>query len=125
MYSAKLNDVFGRKEFLLHFQTFVNARQRLPKEPLELYAAEITRLVLEAFPNYVRPAIAMEHFRRFVAGLDPVIQAKCHEHGAATLEEALDTACKWERAQDALKLLPPALSLVSTPHLIVCSCTQA
>ena len=35
--AAKLNDVFGRKEFLLHFQTFVNARQRLPKEPLEVH----------------------------------------------------------------------------------------
>lgn len=105
--TAKLNDVFGRKEFLLHFQTFVNARQRLPKESLEVYAAEITRLVLEAFPDYGKPAIAMERFRRFVAGLDPILQAKCHEHGATTLEDALAVACKWERAQEALKLLPP------------------
>lgn len=55
---------------MIHFQTFVNARQRLPKEPLEVYAAEITRLVLETFPNYGTPAIAMTRFRRFVAGLD-------------------------------------------------------
>lgn len=82
--AAKLNDVFGRREFLLHFQTFVNAQQRLPKEPLEVYAAEVTRLVLQAFPSYGAPAIAMEHFRRFIAGLDPVLQAKCHEHGAHT-----------------------------------------
>lgn len=108
--ATKLNEVFGRKEFLLHFQTFVNARQRLPKEPLEVYAAEITRLVLEAFPNYGKPAITMERFRRFVAGLDPILQAKCHEHGAATLEDALAVACKWERAQEALKLLPPPAS---------------
>lgn len=27
--AAKLNKVFGRKQFLLHFQTFVNARQQL------------------------------------------------------------------------------------------------
>lgn len=106
-WAAKLNNVFGRKEFLLHFQTFVNARQRLPKEPLEVYAAEVTRLVLEAFPNYGAPAITMEHFRRFIAGLDPVLQAKCHEHGATTLEEALAVACKWEQAQEALRLLPP------------------
>lgn len=78
--AAKLNDVFGRKEFL-------------PEEPLEVYAAEVTRLVLEAFPNYGAPAIAMECFRRFIAGLDPVLQAKCHEHGATTLEEALAVAC--------------------------------
>lgn len=49
----------------------------------------------------------MERFRRFVAGLDPILQAKCHEHDAATLEDALAVACKWERAQEALKLLSP------------------
>ncbi len=108
---AALNDVFGRKQFLLHFQTFVNARPRMPKEPLEVFAAEITRLVLEAFPNYEQSAIAMERFRRFVAGLDPVIQAKCHEHGATSIEEALAIACKWERAQEVLRLAPlPPLS---------------
>lgn len=86
----------------------------MPKEPLEVYAAEITRLVQEAFPNYGRPAIAMERFRRFVAGLDPILQAKCHEHGAATLKDALGGACKWERAQEALKLLPPPASPYAT-----------
>ncbi len=108
---AALNYVFGRKQFLLHFQTFVNARPRMPKEPLEVFAAEITRLVLEACPNYGQSAIAMERFRRFVAGLDPVIQAKCHEHGATSLEEALAIACKWERVQEVLRLAPlPPLS---------------
>lgn len=117
--AAKLNEVFGRKQFLLHFQTFVNARQRLPKEPLEVYAAEITRLVIEAFPEYGKPAIAMERFRRFVAGLDPILQSKCHEHGAATLEDALAVACKWERAQEALKLLPPpVIAPALTPSAI-------
>ncbi len=78
---------------------------------MEVFAAEITRLVLEAFPNYGQSAIAMERFRRFVAGLDPVIQAKCHEHGATSLEEALAIACKWERAQEVLRLAPlPPLS---------------
>lgn len=62
---AKLSDVFGRKEFLLHFQTFVNARQRLPKEPLEVFAAENTRLVLEAFPSYGEAAIARGASRIF------------------------------------------------------------
>lgn len=41
---AKLNYVLGRKLFLLHFQTFVNARQRLPKEPLEVLRLEVTQL---------------------------------------------------------------------------------
>ncbi len=48
---------------------------------------------------------------RFVAGFDPVIQAKCNEHGATSLEEALAIACKWERAQEVLRLAPlPPLS---------------
>ncbi|KAL1256584.1 hypothetical protein QQF64_012129 [Cirrhinus molitorella] len=104
---AALNDVFGRKTFLLHFQSFVNARPRMPKEHLEVFAAEITRLDLEAFPKYGETAIAMERFRRFVAALDPVLQAKCHKHGATSLEEALAIACKWERAQEVLRLAPP------------------
>ena len=112
--TARQNDVFGRKEFLLHFQTFVNARQRLPREPLDVFAAEITRLVLEEFPNYGVAAIAMERFRRFVTGLDPALGAKYHEHGSTTLEEALAVACKWERAQEALKLLSPPVSSNAT-----------
>ena len=39
----------------------------------------MTRLVLEALPNYGTPAIATERFRRCVASLDPILQAKCHE----------------------------------------------
>ena len=34
----------------------------MSKELLEVFAAEITQLVLEAFPNYGEPATAMEHF---------------------------------------------------------------
>ena len=49
---------------------------------LEFFAAEITRLVLEAFPNYGDAAMAMERFRGFVAGVDPALGVKCHEHGA-------------------------------------------
>lgn len=83
-----------------------------------LFAAEITRLVLEAFPygDYGEAAIAMERFRRFVAGLDPTLQSKCHEHGASTLEEALAVACKCECAQEALKPLPPPSPVSTTLH---------
>lgn len=122
---SRLTDVFGGKQFLQHFQTFVNARQRLPKEPLEVFAAEITRLVFEAFPGYGQPAIAMERFRRFVAGLDPVLQVKCHEHGATTLEEALAVACKCERAQEALRLAQPQCVGVLPPASCSSSSQQA
>lgn len=58
--TAKFIDVFGRKQFLLHFKMFVNVTQCLPKELLEVYAAEIKRLVQEEFPNNAVPALTME-----------------------------------------------------------------
>lgn len=51
----------------------------------------------------------------FVAGLDLTLQAKCHEHGATKLEEALAITGKWERAQEALKLSAPAGPQSLTP----------
>lgn len=46
----------GRKSLapgtLPFFQTFVNARPRKPGESLDVYSADITCLVLEAFPDY-------------------------------------------------------------------------
>lgn len=42
------------------------------------------------FRTYDIPAITIESsFRRFVFGLDPIIQPKCHQHGAATMEVVL------------------------------------
>jgi len=49
---ASLTTVFGRTTFLATFQTFLNARPRKPQEPLEVYGAELTNLVIEAFPQY-------------------------------------------------------------------------
>lgn len=70
----KLRDVFGPKYSVPFFQTHINARPRKPGESLDVYSADITRLVLEAFPNYDRNAMEGEKFRRFVAGLDPALQ---------------------------------------------------
>ena len=83
----KLKDVFGPKYSLSFFQTHVNARPRKPGESLDVYSADITRLVLEA--NYDHNALEGEKFRRFVAGLDPNLQSKIHEMGA----EVLKTPC--------------------------------
>lgn len=68
------------------------------------------RLVLVVFPKYGAPAIAMELFRRFLAGMDPVLYAQCHEHGATLLVEALAVSCRWEQAQEALRFFPHLLS---------------
>ncbi|KAK7909592.1 hypothetical protein WMY93_014276 [Mugilogobius chulae] len=100
----KLEKVFGPKYSLPFFQTHVNARPRQPGESLDVYSADITRLVLEAFPKYDRHALEGEKFRRFVAGLDPALQAKIHEQGAEDIEGALRIASRCERARVALQL---------------------
>lgn len=106
-YSAvkdKMKEVFAQKQYIPFFQTYVNARPRKPNESLEVYGADITRLVFEAFPNYDNNAQKGETFRRFVAGLDPTLQSKIHEMGAGNLEEALTIASRCERAREALTL---------------------
>ena len=100
----KLRDVFGPKYSLPFFQTNVNARPCKPGESLDVYSADITRLVLEAFPSYDHNAIEGEKFRRFVAGLDPALQSKIHEMGADNLDDALLIASRCERARAALQL---------------------
>ncbi len=105
---ASLTTVFGRTTFLATFQTFLNARPRKPQEPLEVYAAELTNLVTEAFPQYDAAARNCEIFRRFVTGLDPSLQLKIHEHGAVTLDNALKVATQCERAQLAISVANPS-----------------
>lgn len=107
----KLREGFGPKYSLPFFQTHVNARPRKPGESLDVYSADITRLVLKAFPNYDHNALEGEKFRRFVAGLDPNLQAKIHEMGAEDLEEALRIASRCERARAALQL-----TTAGSPH---------
>ncbi|KAL7863381.1 hypothetical protein SRHO_G00123650 [Serrasalmus rhombeus] len=97
-----LSAVFGRTSFLATFQTHLNARPRRNQEPLEVYAADLTNLVAEAFPKYGPDAQSCEIFRRFVTGLDPSLQLKIDEHGAVTLEAALKVAVQCEQAQLAL-----------------------
>ena len=115
----RMKGVFGQKHFLTTFQSYVNARPRLPNEALEVYAAEITRLVLEAFPNYDENAIEGEKFRRFIAGIHPHLQLKCHELGATTFQDALRIACQVEHAQQALNIASPNIQLSSPPLLPV------
>ena len=98
----KLKDAFGMKQYLLFFQTCVNARPRQENESLEVYAADISRLVAEAFPDYDWAAQNGEKFRRFLAGLDPALQAKCHEQGATDMDEALIIASRCERARQSV-----------------------
>lgn len=100
----KLQEAFGQRHFLDCFRANLSARLRTPGESLDVYAAEISKLVQEAFPGYGDVAQREEKFRRFLAGLDPALRAKCHEQGATDLEEALVIAGRCEMAREALKM---------------------
>lgn len=90
---------------------------RAPGESLEVYAADVSRLVVEAFPDYGAVARREEKFRRFLAGMDPALRAKCLEQGATDLEEALTIAERCENAREALQR--DCVSTYAGPHLAV------
>jgi len=48
----RLKEAFGRKQFLDRFRANLSARPRAAHESLVVYAGEINRLVLKAFPVY-------------------------------------------------------------------------
>lgn len=111
--------MFGCAQFLATFQTYITARPCEQNEPFELYAAELSMLVDEAFPKYGAEAKQGELFRRFVAGLDSSLQLKIHEHGATTMDSALKIASQCERAQLALNINSPSplMSLTAASQL--------
>lgn len=116
---VSLSSVFGRTQYLATFQTYLNARPRKHNEPLEVFAAELSCLVKESFPTYGYEAQQCELFRRFVAGLDPSLQLKVHEHGATTIEAAQRIAAQCERAQLAMTVTTPAPLLSGVTSLPV------
>ncbi|KAI3366484.1 hypothetical protein L3Q82_000621 [Scortum barcoo] len=67
-------------------------------------SADITHLVLEAFPNYDHKTPEDEKFCHFVAGLDPALQSKMHKMGTEDLDEAVRIASRCERACAVLQL---------------------
>ena len=98
----KIAAVFDHKQLLRTFQTYLNARPRRSNEPLEVYAAELTRLVHQAFPDYGESAIKGEILRRFIAGLELSLQTKLYEFGVTTLEDAIKVAGRCERARSTV-----------------------
>lgn len=88
------------------FLTYLSAHLRAPEETLQVYAADINkrRGIREAFLGYGDIAQKEEKFRRFLAGLDPTLRAKCHEQRAADLEEALLITGRCEMARESLKM---------------------
>ncbi|XP_024119878.1 uncharacterized protein LOC112141069 [Oryzias melastigma] len=99
----KLGAAFGQRQGLERFRTSLSARTRAAGESLQVFAADVSRLVMAAFPQYGDVAQRKEKFRRFLAGLDPALKAKCLEQGATDLEEALIIAERCENAREALQ----------------------
>lgn len=96
-----------------------------PNKNLEVYAANVSRLVAEAFSDYDRAASNGETFRRFLAGLYPTFQAKCHEQGATDVEEALIIAGCCERARQALRASTPELPYSNRHPAVVAALNPA
>lgn len=108
----ELQEAFGQKDVIASFQTFPNSRHKLPNEPMEVYAADICRLVKEAFPDFEQNASEYMKLSRFLAGLDQELQIKCHERGVKTFKDAFQVATQAERARTAAKLVQPVSSTV-------------
>lgn len=116
---SKMAAVFDQKQLLRTFQTYLNARPRLSNEPLEVYAAELTHLVHQAFPDYGQSAIKGEILRRFIAGLEPALQTKLYEFGVATIEDAIKVAGRCERARStATEPFPLPTSSAPQPAVV-------
>lgn len=77
-----MQEAFGQRHFLDCFGRNIFACLRAPDESLDVYAADISKLVQEAFPGYGDVAQREDKFRRFLVGLDPLLRAKCHEQWA-------------------------------------------
>ena len=114
---AELGKIFAKRDEVTSFQRMINARPRQPGEPLEVYKSELDRLTTLAFPLLDANARKDEIFRRFVAGLSPDMQAKCHEHGAQNIDNAMDIAQRVERASESHKLHTPFIA--HTPQVAV------
>lgn len=98
---GRLKEAFGGEHYLDRFRANLSARPHAKHESLVVYAAEISRLVSEAFPDYGKNATSEEKFCRSLAGLDPDLRLKCHEQGATDMDEALLVAEQCENARGA------------------------
>lgn len=95
----KLKEAFGRKLFQSDSQPAHLPHPEQHGRVLESYAAEISWLVVEAFPKYGDRALRKEKFRCFMAGLDPVLRTNCYKQGATDMEKAVIIAGWSENAR--------------------------
>lgn len=82
----------------------------MPGEAIQVFAAEISHLVEEAFPTYEVNAKNGDKCRCFVAGIEPYLQLRIHEQGVDSLDAALTLALQIEQAHQASKVVLPSYS---------------
>lgn len=112
----KLLKAFGQRRFLDCFKANLSVCPHAPGESLDVYAVDVSQLVHEAFPGYGDVAQKEEKVHRFLAGLDPLLRAKCREQGATDLEKALIIAGRCDMARETPKINNSNLQ-GRTPHL--------
>lgn len=76
----RLGVAFGQRQFMDRFRASLSARVCAPGESLEVITADVSRLVAEAFPDYVFIAQRKEKFPRWPgSGLESQVpRAGCH-----------------------------------------------
>lgn len=67
---------------LKHFRTNLSAQTRAAGESLQVFATDVSWLIMAAFQQDRDVVQQEEKFWRFLAGLDPALKAKCLDQGA-------------------------------------------
>ena len=95
----RLCAIFHNQDFLRAFRDSLTARPRLAGENIDVYVADLTNLVTQAFPTYNDNQRTAEVLRRFLAGIDPLLRGRCKESNVDNLPDAIALCKNVERAQ--------------------------
>ena len=95
----ELIDVFHNDDFVRNFRENLSARPRKINENIRVYHSEIQLLVNTAFPEYDEDQKTEEVYRRFLAGLDPVLRGKIREWDCHDVQDSIRVVTNLERAK--------------------------
>lgn len=118
-----LSGVFGQTTRNQKVRDFSYSRPRVQGESLEIYAALVREMINTAFTgdyDYGEQFKEKETLRRFIKGLDPVLQMKCREHGPTTVNDAIKIARRLELAQKVAQEQTPKF----TPDSVHMVCSE-
>ena len=92
-------EVFHNDDFIRNFRENLSARPRKENENIRVYLSEIQLLVNTAFPAYDEEQKRGEVYRRFLAGLDPILRGKTREWDCMNVQDCIQLITNLERAQ--------------------------